>query len=144
MGWRVIAVVLIWWCATTHAVYIDLPDSGTKCVSEHIQNNVLVLVDYVLVNFHPDAHLKPGVTVSVKVTSPRGDTLYHKENETYGEFPFTTTESGTYLTCFSVQENHYADNHQSVSVEWRVGIAATDWKSVARKEKIEVNIRSSF
>lgn len=29
----------------------------------------------------------------------------------------------------------------NVNLDWRIGIAAKDWDSVARKEKIEVNVQ---
>ncbi|KAD6119333.1 hypothetical protein E3N88_10604 [Mikania micrantha] len=136
-SWRSIAI-FVWIISTlTQAIYFELPDSGTKCVSEHIQTNVLVLADYVLVDFHKDSHLRTEATISVKVTTPHGNTLHHQENVTYGEVPFTTTESGNYLACFWVERSHYADNNLTVSLEWRVGIAAKDWESFARKQKIE-------
>ena len=49
------------------AVWLDLPPSGTKCVSEEIQPNVVVLADYALMyESHPTAH----PTVAVKVRAP--------------------------------------------------------------------------
>lgn len=58
---------------------------------------------------------------------------------THGQFAFTTTESGNYLACFWVDGNHQGGG-LSVSLDWRIGIAAKDWESVAKKEKIEVTI----
>ncbi|KAJ0757001.1 putative transmembrane emp24 domain-containing protein [Helianthus annuus] len=72
-----------------------------------------------------------------KVTSPYGNNLHHKENVTHGQFAFTTTESGNYLACFWADGNNRAGNRLSVSLDWRVGIAAKDWDAVAKKEKIE-------
>ncbi|MCE3051383.1 hypothetical protein HAX54_049700 [Datura stramonium] len=73
--------------------------------------------------------------MAIKVTSPYGNTLHHKENITHSQFAFTTTEAGNYLACF------WADNpgggSLSVNIDWKAGIAAKDWESVARKEKIE-------
>ncbi|KAK9050836.1 hypothetical protein SSX86_030192 [Deinandra increscens subsp. villosa] len=138
-SWRAV-IVLVWWCATTsttRAIWLDLPDSGTKCVSEDIHNNVVVLADYSLINNQEDSHLHPAATISVKVTSPYGNNLHHNENTTHGQFAFTTTESGNYLACFWVDGNHQAGNRLTVSLDWRVGIAAKDWESVAKKEKIE-------
>lgn len=72
----------------------------------------------------------------MQVTSPYGNTLHHKENVTHSQFAFTTTEAGNYLACF------WADNpgggSLSVNIDWKNGITAKDWESVARKEKIEV------
>ncbi|KAJ0757000.1 putative transmembrane emp24 domain-containing protein [Helianthus annuus] len=71
-SWSYRAIIaLTWWCITTtitQAIWLDLPDSGTKCVSEDIHNNVVVLADYALINNGEDSHLHPSATISVKVT----------------------------------------------------------------------------
>lgn len=66
--WR--AILLLLWCSTimTEAIWLDLPSSGTKCVSEDIHNNVVVLADYSLINNQEDSHLHPPATISVKVS----------------------------------------------------------------------------
>ncbi|OVA10423.1 GOLD [Macleaya cordata] len=115
------------------AIWLNLPSSGTKCVSEEIQTNVVVLADYTVISEDHD-HLP---TISTKVTSPYGNTLHHKENVTHGQFAFTTSEAGNYLACFWVDNHHKAEAVVSVNLDWRIGIAAKDWESVARKEKIE-------
>lgn len=46
------------------AVWLNLPASGTKCVSEEIHNNVVVLADYVVLS---DDHVHPTPTISAKV-----------------------------------------------------------------------------
>ncbi|KAJ1405390.1 hypothetical protein SESBI_25939 [Sesbania bispinosa] len=49
------------------AIWLTLPASGTKCVSEEIQNNVVVLADYVVVaNDH--SH-DPTIAVKVEMYS---------------------------------------------------------------------------
>ncbi|MED6131018.1 hypothetical protein PIB30_005971 [Stylosanthes scabra] len=114
-------------------IWLTLPPSGTKCVSEEIQSNVVVLTDYVVI---PDSSsLHP--TIGAKVTSPYGNNLYYKENTTHGNFAFTTQETGNYLACFWVDPHYLGGKEISVSLDWKTGIAAKDWDSVARKEKIE-------
>ncbi|XP_057973407.1 transmembrane emp24 domain-containing protein p24delta3-like [Malania oleifera] len=128
---------------TAEAIWLSLPTSGTKCVSEEIQNNVVVLADYVVVNdahddgaHHDEASQRPP-TISARVTSPYGNSLHHIENVTHGQFAFTTTEAGNYIACFWLDGNHQGGAGVSINLEWRTGIAAKDWESVARKEKIE-------
>ncbi|KAJ9560231.1 hypothetical protein OSB04_005391 [Centaurea solstitialis] len=136
--WRSILVLIWLFASTTQAIWLDLPATGTKCVSEDIQNNVVVLADFSLINNgHEDAPVHPGPTISVKVTSPYGNNLHHQENMTHGQFAFTTTESGNYLACFWVDGHHPGGKGLTVSLDWRIGIAAKDWESVAKKEKIE-------
>ncbi|KAK1315073.1 Transmembrane emp24 domain-containing protein p24delta3 [Acorus calamus] len=115
------------------AIWLNLPGSGTKCVSEEIQNNVVVLADYTVV---AEDQSEGYPTISAKVTSPYGNPLHHQENVTHGQFAFTTTESGNYLACFWL-DTHHQGRGASVNLDWRIGIAARDWESVAKKEKIE-------
>ncbi|WOL00454.1 transmembrane emp24 domain-containing protein p24delta3 [Canna indica] len=115
------------------AVWLNLPASGTKCVSEEIQPNVVVLADYAVVHEGQAENLP---TIAAKVTSPYGNTLHNKEHVTVGQFAFTTTEAGNYLACFWIDSVDKGVG-TSVSLDWRIGIAAKDWDSVAKKEKIE-------
>lgn len=48
-------------------VWLDVPTTGTKCVSEEIQSNVVVLADYIIIS--EDDSLLP--TISVKVNCLR-------------------------------------------------------------------------
>lgn len=73
------------------------------------------------------------------MTSPYGNILHHRENATDGQFAFTTHETGNYLACFWIDGHNEKGGDVSVNLDWRTGIAAKDWDSVARKEKIEVN-----
>ncbi|XP_062177448.1 transmembrane emp24 domain-containing protein p24delta3-like [Alnus glutinosa] len=116
------------------AIWLTVPPSKNKCVSEEIQNNVVVLADYIVVSDDP-SHAIP--TISAKVTSPYGNTLHHVENATHGQFAFTAQEAGNYLACFWVDGSNPGGGDVSVNLDWRTGIAAKDWESVARKEKIE-------
>lgn len=74
---------------------------------------------------------------SMQVTSPFGHVLHHKENVTHGQFAFTTSEAGNHIACLSVDSNP-GGGEVSVLIDWRTGIAAKDWESVAKKEKIQV------
>ena len=72
------------------------------------------------------------------MTSPYGNNLHHLENVTQGQFAFTTTEGGNYLACFWMDGKAAEGSSVSVSLDWKTGISARDWESVARKEKLEV------
>lgn len=74
-----------------------------------------------------------------QVTSPYGTNVYHQENVTSGQFAFTTTDSGSYLACFWL-DDHPGSVGASLNLDWKMGIAAKDWESVAKKENIEVKI----
>lgn len=47
------------------AIWLTIPSSGTKCVSEEIQNNVVVLADYYVVD---EAHPENPSTISARVS----------------------------------------------------------------------------
>ncbi|KAM7252937.1 hypothetical protein ACFE04_025555 [Oxalis oulophora] len=139
MGKRLVTALifpLVALLAVVEGVWLTIPSSGTKCVSEDIQNNVVVLADYYVVDeIDGGAH---NSLVSARVTSPYGNNLHHNENVTHGQFAFTTTEAGNYLACFWMDKNHQrAGGELTLSLEWRIGVFAKDWESVARKEKIE-------
>ncbi|XP_020226965.1 transmembrane emp24 domain-containing protein p24delta3 [Cajanus cajan] len=120
----------------TEAVWLTIPSKGTKCMSEEIQSHVVVLADYYVVADDVKGH--PLQTISAKVTSPYGNTLHQNENVTHGQFAFTTTETGNYVACFWLDNKHQEGaGETTLSLEWKTGIAAKDWDSVARKEKIE-------
>ena len=75
-----------------------------------------------------------------QVTSPYGNNLHHQENVTHGQFAFTTQEAGNYLACFWIDSSHHLANPITLGVDWKMGIAAKDWDSVAKKEKIEASL----
>ncbi|KDP38879.1 hypothetical protein JCGZ_05036 [Jatropha curcas] len=126
--------LLIWGnIPVSEGIWLNLPSTGTKCVSEELHTNVVVLADYVVVS--DDHHRIP--SISIKVTSPYGNNLHDRENVTHGQFAFTTHEAGNYLACFWVDGNTQENSDVSVNLDWKTGIAAKDWESVARKEKIE-------
>ncbi|XP_074302989.1 transmembrane emp24 domain-containing protein p24delta3-like isoform X2 [Silene latifolia] len=130
-------MVLIWMTNLFHltmAIWLNLPKSGTKCVSEEIHPNVVVLADYYVIS---DEHTSQEPTISLKVTSPFGNNLHHSENVTHGQFAFTTHEAGNYLACLWVDGHSPKSSEVSVNLDWRTGVAAKDWEIVARKEKIE-------
>ncbi|KAG8633090.1 hypothetical protein MANES_18G075700v8 [Manihot esculenta] len=104
------------------------------CVSEEIQNSVVVLADYFVINENRPEHIP---TVSARVTSPYGNNLYHNENASHGQFAFTTSEAGNYMACFWLDSHQPQSGTTTLSLDWKIGIAAKDWDSVARKEKIE-------
>lgn len=47
------------------------------------------------------------------------------------------------MTCFWPDHPNQG-GALSVNIDWKIGVAAKDWESVARKEKIEVRINFFF
>ncbi|KAG0482630.1 hypothetical protein HPP92_010714 [Vanilla planifolia] len=130
-GLLIVLLLLMSRVSVIGALWIDVPASGTKCVSEEIQPNVIVLADYKLIS--EDSR---NATISATVTSPYGNTLHRMEKVASGQFAFTTSEAGNYLACFQIDDGDKAVG-ASVDLDWKIGIAAKDWDAVATKEKIE-------
>lgn len=57
------AILLFILVPVGEAIWLDVPTTGTKCVSEEIQSNIVVLADYIIIS--EDHSLKP--TISAKV-----------------------------------------------------------------------------
>ncbi|CAL5081733.1 unnamed protein product [Urochloa decumbens] len=70
------------------------------------------------------------------VTSPFGDVVHKKEKVSMEQFSFTTAEAGNYLACFWI-DGEDRKLMVKLNLDWKIGIAAKDWDSVAKKEKIE-------
>jgi hypothetical protein len=128
-----VAAALMLLAPGAEAVWLDVPPSGTKCVSEEIHPNVVVIADYgIMFESHPTGH----PTVAVKVTSPYGNTMHQNGNATSGQFAFTTAEAGNYLACFWIDSAEKGSGI-SLNLDWKIGIATKDWDTIAKKEKIE-------
>ncbi|KAH7438507.1 hypothetical protein KP509_04G018000 [Ceratopteris richardii] len=72
----------------------------------------------------------------IQVTSPYGNSLHKQDRVTKGEFAFTATEAGDYTACFSIADAS-KESKAMVDLEWKLGIDAKDWDSVAKREKID-------
>ncbi|KAJ0800813.1 putative transmembrane emp24 domain-containing protein [Helianthus annuus] len=129
------------------SVWLTLPRSGNKCVMEEIHNNVVVVGEYTVVIFEGLIRSNPTVSITLwdgrdakdgisMVMSPSGNIIHHKENATHDEFAFTSTESGLYATCF-LDDQPGEGGKLIVNIDWKMGAAAKDWDSIAKKEKIE-------
>ncbi|XP_075496341.1 transmembrane emp24 domain-containing protein p24delta4-like [Primulina tabacum] len=132
------AILLVVMIPVARGLWLNLPSSGSKCVSEELHGKVVVLGDYhSFFGEQDDSNNTVAPTVSVKVTSPYGTELYHQENTSIGQFAFTASETGSYMACFTVDGDHHGGKIVTVGIDWKTGIAAKDWDSVAKKEKIE-------
>lgn len=63
----VAVVIAVWLAESAAAVWLELPQKGTKCVSEEIQPNVVVLADYSIM-FEGNAYNHPTMAVKVIIS----------------------------------------------------------------------------
>lgn len=124
-------VMMVAFPGWTHGLSFDLSGRTPKCLAEEIQANVLVLANYQVLADGANHH-----KVSVKVTSPYGNPLHSAEGVPSGQFGFTTSESGNYMACFWLPTTEEGPV-LGMELDWKIGVAAKDWESVARKDKIE-------
>ncbi|KAL5582250.1 hypothetical protein UlMin_014692 [Ulmus minor] len=120
----------------TLSMRFDLQSGTTKCISEDIKSNAMTLGKYFVVNPqegspHPDTH-----KVTVRVSSPHGSNYHYSDHVHSGNFAFTAAETGDYTTCFWARE-HKPATTVSIEFDWRTGVAATHWSSVAKKGQIQ-------
>lgn len=110
-------------------IRFDIEGSGNKCFSEDLNVKGLVLA-----NYHVVSENSP--KISAKVTSPYGTPLHTQDHVTKGEFAFTATEAGDYTACFWIPEAS-KESKVTVDLDWKTGIDAKDWESIAKREKID-------
>ncbi|ONK75500.1 uncharacterized protein A4U43_C03F17550 [Asparagus officinalis] len=115
----------------------DLQSGSPKCISEDIKMNAMAVGKYLVVNPNEGYPLPDSHRVSVRVTSPYGNSVHHADNAESGNFAFTSSEAGDYLACFWTPD-HKPPQMMTVEFEWRTGVTAKDWPSVAKKGQIDV------
>ncbi|ERM94566.1 transmembrane emp24 domain-containing protein p24delta7 [Amborella trichopoda] len=115
----------------------DLKSGSSKCIAEDIQINAMAVGHYSVVDLQegqptPDSH-----KITVRVTSPYGNSLHYGDHVDSGQFSFTSTEAGDYMACFWAAD-HKPPETLTIEFDWRTGVAAKDWPNVAKKGQIDV------
>lgn len=72
------------------------------------------------------------------MTSAYGNSYHYSDHVTEGHYAFQAVEAGDYMACF------FASDHKpavtlTVDFDWKSGVAAKDWTSVAKKGSVEVS-----
>ncbi|KAL4197926.1 hypothetical protein AMTRI_Chr04g190690 [Amborella trichopoda] len=114
----------------------DLKSGSSKCIAEDIQINAMAVGHYSVVDLQegqptPDSH-----KITVRVTSPYGNSLHYGDHVDSGQFSFTSTEAGDYMACFWAAD-HKPPETLTIEFDWRTGVAAKDWPNVAKKGQID-------
>ncbi|CAL4922885.1 unnamed protein product [Urochloa decumbens] len=129
------------------ALRFDLHSGHTKCISDEIKVGAMAVGKYHIVapddgtpslssSSQQQQQLPDSHRISLRVTSPYGSSLHYAENVHSGNFAFTATEAGDYLACF------WAPDHRppvivAFEFDWRSGVSARDWSTVAKKGQVE-------
>ncbi|XP_074274595.1 transmembrane emp24 domain-containing protein p24delta9-like [Silene latifolia] len=121
----------------TQSLRFDLKSTHTKCISEDIKSNSMTVGKYHIVNPNEGTPLSDAYKFTVRVTSPYGSNLHTADKVDAGQFAFTTAEAGDYMTCFWIVE-HNPPVTVTLDFDWKTGVAAKDWGSVAKKGSIDL------
>lgn len=121
----------------SEALRFDVQSAYTKCISEDIKLNSMVVGKYSVVNPSEDQPLPDSHKITVRMTSPYGNSVHYADHVDSGNFAFTSSETGDYLACFWTPDHKPAVT-VSVEFDWRTGVAAKDWTNVAKKGQIDV------
>lgn len=111
------------------ALRFDMAAVETKCFSEELQVKSIALVKYHVVS-------ENSPNISVRVSTPYGNLVHLQDSVLEGEFSFTASEAGTHMACFWIPHGT-RDMKAVVDFNWWTGVAAKDWGSIAKREKIE-------
>eukprot|EP00240_Pyramimonas_obovata_P013911 CAMPEP_0118934100 /NCGR_PEP_ID=MMETSP1169-20130426/13636_1 /TAXON_ID=36882 /ORGANISM="Pyramimonas obovata, Strain CCMP722" /LENGTH=208 /DNA_ID=CAMNT_0006876965 /DNA_START=88 /DNA_END=714 /DNA_ORIENTATION=- len=104
-------------------------DPGAKCMLEEMNENVLVLLDYSSVD---------GTKISAKLEDPQGQVFWTLDGAVTGHYGFTTEKAGDYKICFTKSEPGTGEETtHKVKLDWKTGVAATDWDNIAKRDKVD-------
>ncbi|URE00434.1 Transmembrane emp24 domain-containing protein [Musa troglodytarum] len=120
------------------ALRFELQSGHTKCISEDLKIHAMAVGKYAVVNPSDSAPLPDSHKITVRVTSPYGNSIHYADQVDSGNFAFTSSEEGDYLACLWAPD-HNPPATMAVEFEWRTGVTAKDWTNVAKKGQIDVS-----
>ncbi|KAI6700535.1 hypothetical protein NL676_014859 [Syzygium grande] len=135
---RVVMMVICMW-KVGNSMRFDLESGRSKCITEDIKINAMTVGKYSLVNPNEGYPIPDDYKLTVKVhgTIPFKDTtIITPDHVNSGNFAFTAAEAGDYSACFYVPDLR-PPRTLVIDFDWRTGVAAKDWSSVAKKSNIE-------
>ncbi|XP_057447648.1 transmembrane emp24 domain-containing protein p24delta9-like [Lotus japonicus] len=125
-------------CSLANSLRFELKSGHSKCITEDIKSNAMSVGKYSIVNPNegypiPDTH-----KITVKVSSPYGNSYHNGDQVDSGDFAFTAAEDGDYTACFWIPDSRAGVSIVTIEFDWRTGVAAKDWSKVAKKGQVEV------
>ncbi|KAH9604012.1 hypothetical protein KSS87_014192 [Heliosperma pusillum] len=140
--WKIVGIVIvititIGLIEVSESLRFDLQSGHTKCISEDVKSNSMTVGKYHIVNPNEGTPLPDTHKLTVRVTSPYGSNYHTADKVDSGQYAFTAVEAGDYMACFW-SEDHKPPTTVTVDFDWKTGVAAKDWGSVAKKGSIDV------
>ncbi|KAI4339382.1 hypothetical protein MLD38_024333 [Melastoma candidum] len=140
---RSIALVLLPFLAANlflspcQSLRFDLKSGHTKCISEEIKSNSMSVGKYSVLNPQEGQPMPESHKITVRVTSSYGNNYHFTDHVESGQFAFTAAEQGDYMACFWAID-HRPEVTVTIEFDWRTGITAKDWPSVAKKGSVDL------
>lgn len=72
------------------------------------------------------------------MTSAYGNSYHYADHVESGQFAFSASETGDYMSCFWAPD-HKPPTTLTVDFDWKTGVAAKDWSNVAKKGQVDVS-----
>ncbi|KAL2484665.1 Transmembrane emp24 domain-containing protein p24 delta 7 [Abeliophyllum distichum] len=126
---------LLW--KPVESIQFDLELGHTKCITEDIKSNSMTVGKYHVVNPNEGHPLPDTHKLTVRVTSPHGNSYHYSDHVVEGQFAFQAVEAGDYLTCF-FSADHKPSTTMTIDFDWKSGVATRDWTNVAKKGSVEL------
>ncbi|KAJ0717868.1 putative transmembrane emp24 domain-containing protein [Helianthus annuus] len=130
------ALIITFLSTTTHSVRFEIESGRTKCISEDIKTNSMTVGHYSVVNPNEGQSLPESHKLTLRVTSVYGNSHHYADLVQSGQFSFQAVEGGDYLACFFAVDHHPVIKF-SVEFDWRSGVAAKDWSTLAKKGSVD-------
>ncbi|KAJ8530612.1 hypothetical protein K7X08_023493 [Anisodus acutangulus] len=106
-------------------------------MTEDVMHDAMTVGKYSVVNPNEGYPLPDNYRITVRVTSPYGSNYHYMDHVDSGNFAFTASEGGDYMTCFWAVY-HRPQLSLSIDFEWKSGVAAKGWSKIAKRGQIHV------
>ncbi|KAK9272281.1 hypothetical protein L1049_002652 [Liquidambar formosana] len=133
---QIVILILCIVSTIVNSMHFDLQSGTTKCISEDIKTNAMTVGKYSVVNPNEGYPLPDSHRITVRLSSPHGNTYHNGDHVESGNFAFTAAEAGDYTACFWASD-HKPASTLTIDFEWKTGVAAKDWSKVAKKGQID-------
>ncbi|XP_039128325.1 transmembrane emp24 domain-containing protein p24delta9-like [Dioscorea cayenensis subsp. rotundata] len=130
-----ILLLILLLISVADALVLHLPSGRVKCFSEELRPGAVSTASYRVVS-DEDTLSGADRKISLRVTGPDGEPLHVAEAVESGRFGFVADEAGTYMACLWSPRFELSGT-VTVDFEWRAGITAKEWPSIAKRSKIQ-------
>ncbi|KAK6931268.1 GOLD domain [Dillenia turbinata] len=126
---------------SSESLRFDLKSQFTRCIYEDIRRGSIAVGKYHVVNPNEGHPLPDSHKIIASVSNDHGRSYHYADKVESGQFSFTAIDEGSHFACFYVSD---ATQESTVTIdfEWKTGVEAVDWASVAKREKLNCYVFS--